>query len=500
MVKSRQSIPLHGGADRMKKAAAGRRKGLLHFGYDALTEKGARRTITTTRKAEDDILNATNRGKLISGARDQQRNFSLAQWMVNRHLDYVTSFSLQVRTGDKVLDDRVESLFEWWGRRKNCDVAKRHSFHSFIRLLELHAVVDGDCALNRLNNGRLQAIEGDRIGDPKSGNVPERVRKAGNTQGVILDNFGAAKSYIINRRRNGGLEYERTIPESRIELHAYLRRFDQIRGVSPLACAINTLQDVYEGFDAAIVKAKLHALFGVAIKRQMQDETDGFEYTDRDDGEAADAETDRYELTFDGGVGKLELEPGDDVDTIESKTPSNEFRDYSLLMIQISMLALDIPITLFDPRESSFSAARQDLLTYIKSVRSKRQKLQDILNTIFAWKVSQWLNAVDTETGGPMLELPGGMAARDIKPKWIFTGVPWIDPAKEQSAESGAIRDRTKSRQQIAAEKGYDWWETLDEIDAEETEMDRRGIVFQIADPGGVVAGQEMTDGDDEDE
>jgi hypothetical protein len=42
----------------------------------------------------------TERRKLISAGRDIHRNFSLAAWMLRKHLDYVSSFTFQCRSGN----------------------------------------------------------------------------------------------------------------------------------------------------------------------------------------------------------------------------------------------------------------------------------------------------------------------------------------------------------------------------------------------------------------
>jgi hypothetical protein len=45
-------------------------------------------------------------------------------------------------------------------------------------------------------------------------------------------------------------------------------RFDQLRGISPLAAAINTLRGTYEGFDYALAKAKVAQMFALAFYRE----------------------------------------------------------------------------------------------------------------------------------------------------------------------------------------------------------------------------------------
>ena len=56
-----------------------------------------------------------------------------------------------------------------------------------------------------------------------------------------------------------------------MEHHGFFDRFDQLRGISPLAPAVNTLRDCYEGYDYALAKMKVAQLFALAFYRQQAD-------------------------------------------------------------------------------------------------------------------------------------------------------------------------------------------------------------------------------------
>ena len=141
-----------------RSAAASRR-----FGYDEVVEDNDRRkppAANTT--SEDDLLTPSKRKKLTGAARDIHRNFAIAGWAIRKHLDYVSTFGFQSRTGIKDLDDLIEALMAWWGRPRNCDVAGRHSLGRLIRLAEARRTVDADVFLMKLSDGQLQAVEGMR--------------------------------------------------------------------------------------------------------------------------------------------------------------------------------------------------------------------------------------------------------------------------------------------------------------------------------------------------
>jgi capsid protein len=469
------------------------------FGYDAINNKGRRNAVVVSSKSEDRELNSSDRKILTSNAEDQRRNVALCRWMINKHLDFVTKFSIQVRTGDQELNKEIERLIAWWSRPKNCDVAGRHSFQGMIRILESLAVVTGDAAISKLSSGKIQGIEGTRIATPSRGDIPEDLTKAKAdgrlTNGIVHDGASRALKYVVNRRVRDGLEFEGVLNSQDVEFLGYFDRWDQIRGVSPIAAALNIMRDLYEGFEYALFKAKYHAFFGVAIYSDGSMEDDYFrqdEIRDKDtnDDDTID-ETDapRYEFQLKPGL-KLELEKGDKVDTIESKTPSNEFQDYSVLMIQVALLALDIPLTFFDSRKSSFSASRSDMSLYMESVERKRAPLHEIIRNLIYWKLGQWTRTSGAD-GSPLLTLPDGMELRDVGIDIIATGVPWIDPMKEVAAGAKEIAIAVNSRQRYCRERGRDFWTILDELEAEEKALIDRGVTVEVATPGALTTRDE---------
>ena len=86
------------------------------FAYDATVDKHRRQPPPSSTKDEDLILKPADRRKLVAQSRDIHRNFTIAGWMIRKHLDYTSTFAFQDRTGSKELDDQIEELFAWWMR------------------------------------------------------------------------------------------------------------------------------------------------------------------------------------------------------------------------------------------------------------------------------------------------------------------------------------------------------------------------------------------------
>ena len=456
-------MPQPADIDRTTKALT--RLSARRFGYDAAKNKNRRRPPSSILKSEDKELTSQERRALIGSARDLQRNYSVAAWAIRRHLGYVATFAFQAKTPSPLLNAILENLVAEWSLPRNCDVAGRHSLPRIIRLAEARRTLDGDLLLIRLADGRIQAVEGDRVRQPTGGwPATADIDREKMVEGVLLDAAGAARAYAVCKRTKiGGFEFERMVPARNVEHHAYFDRFDQVRGISPLVAAINPMQDTYEGFDLALAKMKVAQLFGVAFYREdyeppavVEDaaETD----VDADDSTETDEEaTSPRKIDLGRGPVAFDLEDGEKAQIIESHTPSNEFQTFSQQIIAVGLKALDIPFSFFDESFTNYSGSRQALLQYEFSAENKRQDNRDLLDRLTAWRIALWL-------ADGALELPADLTPADIKWEWIAKGVPWIDPQKEVNADLGAITGALNSRTRICKARGEDFGDIAQEL------------------------------------
>jgi capsid protein len=415
--------------------------------YDATEPKGKRKSIPINTRSEDEVLDRAKRGKLQANSADIQRNFSIAGWAVRRHLDYVSSFQFHSRTGNQQLDGEIEYLMNQWFRPYNCDVAARHSFPRMIRMTEAHSVVYGDHGLVKLGAGNLQALMSDRIRDPNGIALDGTWR-----HGVKVNDYNRALAYAVHKRTKHGLQFERVIPANNLCLHGYFEACDQVRGISPLAPALNPLRDVYEGFDYALAKAKVSQLFAFLVLRKG---LDAAAETTNDDPNKKRSE---YAVNFGKGPVFLDMEPGDDARMLESATPSTQFQDFSNLMIMVALKALDIPFSFFDESHTNFFGSRGAWLHYERSCHDKRERLQELLRRLTIWRLMLFLLDGD-------LRLPAGTNISDLQWEWVPVGMPWWDPAKEINGDLLAIGAGLDNPQRITKERGRgDWYDNIDRI------------------------------------
>jgi len=432
--------------------------------YDAVIDKNRRQSATSILRSEDSELTAQKRRKMVGGTRDLRRNFSIAGWMIRKHLDFVASFNFQCATGDKAVDARVCELMHWYDRAENCDVAGRHSLRKKIRLYEASRVCDGDVFGLKVggsgsDRGKIQDIEGDRI---RTDDRSKQAKGSRVEHGVIVNDAGRPLAYQVHRRDGTRFEFERTIPANRMLAHGFYDRFDQVRGISPIVAALNSLRDVYEGFDYALAKAKVSQMFGLKFTRDAAETFDGVTDNTASGG--------GYDVDFGRGPVMLDLNPGDNAEFIESRNPSTEFQAFTQAIIMVSMKALDLPYSFYDESFTNFFGSRAALIQYQKSCTDKREDVRDLLRKITTWRIGMFID-------DGFLQLPSMMGMEDINFRWTPAGMPWWDPSKEvtgaiKSIDAG-LRTRTEIRQEMY---GDSWPDVIDKLAEEERYMEAAGV------------------------
>lgn len=453
------------------------------FTYDATEAKGRRKQAKIYSGSEDRILDQSKRRKLTANAQDLRRNFSIAAWIVRRHLDYVASFDFHARTGDDELDDRIELLMKIQSRPAACDIRGRHSLPSMIRMAEAHRSIDGDVFLEKLRSRHLGGIEGDRVRNPL-GSVSDPNQWV---HGVKLNRAGRALAYAVHRRVGyGSLQFEKQVAARNMIHHGFFDRYDQTRGISPIASALNPLRDVYENFDYALAKAKVSQLFALAFYREADDAAG-----DLSGGEDSDGDEDKssYQVDFGRGPVNLDLDPGDRAEVLESKQPSTEFQAFTQLVLTAAMKALDVPYSFYDESHTNFFGSRAAWLHYERSCGPKRESIADMLRQITVFWFQRWL--LDG-----LLDLPADMGIADLEFEWVPRGMPWWDPAKEIRGDLMAISAGLDNPQRISKERGRgDWYENVEQIAKAQAWAEAQGVTLSFT-PAAAPQEVEVTNAD----
>jgi len=478
----------------------------ISLGYDGVDSSGKRRGVSTSTKAECAVMTPRKRKTAAATAMDDARNSALLSWMIRKHVDHVASFTPHVSGIPGPVAEELKALLDWHGRRENFDIARRHSRDEAMRLFEVGKILQGDAAFVHLNAQRVQLLEGDRIakstavekGRPLSQRVKRQIDQFGEN-GLRLDmSTGEVLQYCITNRGGSGRGsyFDHIEDAENVNFDGYFFRADQYRGISPLLAALNQHADLRESQEYTLLKIKLMALFGVVIHRN---EMDGADFDDDGTDSAEDDSTStNADSTFNlkGGQPQiLDLDEAHKATEFESKTPPPTVNDYQREMARIVMLALDIPFTMYDSMQSSFSARIADRIEYYGSAQAKRAKNRDVLLRYSDWIIGQWWNVPE----GPISELrqiaeANGVGLRQLRRavEWVPGGEPWLDRAKEIGADAMAVATGLESPQQIIAKRHgtTDWKKILDERAEFYAYAAEQGQPIMIGSPGQSSVGQ----------
>lgn len=431
------------------------------FSYDATEDRGRRRPALTRVKAEDLHADARKRQMLSATTQDLARNFEVAAWAIRKHLDYVASFNFQPKTKDEGYNAVLAETINRLSAKERFDSANRHPLRRGLRITEACRAKDGDCLwlklIGGLDRGRIQGIESYRIDMPR-GDMPEKQTEQW-VNGVRVGSTGAHLDYAIcDLDIRGRKKLVRTVPARNAIYHGFSDRWDQVRGISPIAAALNRFRDIYEGLEYTQAKLKVSQLFGLEFYRETDGSTSPFgpaSASRDDDGDgAADS---GYEVNLSGGGPfVVDMNPGDRVGVIESKTPATEVVNFLKLIIFLALKSLDIPFSFFDESFTNFYGSRGGLIQYLKSCDSKRADLQDLLDAWTKWRLG--IAVADGE-----LDLPSGQEFSSIAWEWVPTGVPWWDSVKEARGAAMSIAMGASSPQRECRLSGSDFYQNVRE-------------------------------------
>ena len=427
--------------------------GSIEFGYDGASSSSKNRKPKKMKlMTEDKQLRATDRKVLQSTTRDLRRNEVAARWILSKHIDFVVRHNFQPNTGDEALDDTLRDFYNYCSKKEQFDISGRYDLNTFMRMLESSAVIDGDVYCVRQRGGYLQAIESDRIRQPtflaeRSGVTPSNGEYESPlkdwVQGVKIDVTGRHKSYAVWKRAENNYEFERNVSAKKVIGMGFWDRFDQTRGISPLAAVVDTIMDLNESYDYALAKAKVAQLFALSITREAN-------WGLSDDGQDDNSDPSRT-VSFDKGPQILDLDPGEEAHFLNASTPETATQDFWKDMIGLTLKSLNIPYSFWDESYTNFNGSRTALILYLRSCEKDRERQVAFRNDWFMWRLKVGILKGE-------IQLP---ASFEIDPKnwlWVPDGLQYWDTMKEASADVALIENGLRSRTEIRRERFGDEW------------------------------------------
>lgn len=465
-------------------------------GYDVVKDKGRRKNPRTGKSKEHVTYNQRNRDKAQGTGYDIVRNDIVAQWAFNKFLDYTTVHYFQSSTGDQGLDEELEFAVDDWSMAENCDISRRHSLDSIIRLHASGKALDGDSAIILTDSWRLQGIEGDNIRTPDwkvdilKNNLTKEI--TGAVQGLILDDFGAVQYYVICRKSEmpGRYEYVATVPASSVIFDGNFFRFDQVRGIPVLNAAANTSTDIKEIDEYQLIKVKMHAMHALAFKSDASQT--GYNEAPLANGVAGQQGTTAttgpaYEFEMDSGM-KIELNPGDSVDMLESKTPSREYKEFSEVMMRKFLLAWGgMPFEYFNPGNASYSVMKHIRAEFkfgiMRFEKKSRETRYSILKWVFPYLLKKYGIALPDK-------FKDGKIFRFLN--WLPQAEPWLEEDREVSAALARIDGGLSNHEIESARRGNDAYDIFRGAKRAQSYIRTSKLVIATGQPGAMLWNQSV--------
>lgn len=375
----------------------------------------------------------------------------------------------------------VEAAWKVWGKKGNCDLSRRLSWHDIERMTLQFVKRDGE-AFIYLSQGRDFRVQ---FIDPL--HIPIKLNeklKNGNhiVMGIELTPQRQPVAYYISSSKQelnpsiyrfGQDKYER-IPAERM-LHVTHPDFaDQTRGYTHMAAAIQRM-NMLQRFDEATMVAQRVAASKMAF---IIDPEEGPAYEGEDSGNEYDPREDVEPGVID------HLAHGSTLASFDPSQPNTVYGEYTKWCLRAMASGLNISYHSLaqDMETVNFSSARVATLEDREMFKADQEWLvRELHDPLFdKWLMNKLLARQITVSGQPV----GADRFDDFSARhWQGRRWSWVDPAKDVAAAKHGVALRTTSISRIIREAGDDPDEVFEEIAADQERLKELGIEVTIDAP-----------------
>ena len=390
-----------------------------------------------------------------------------------------------LNTGDEALDRRVQNLWDAWS--PSCYSANRSNIYTLQSLIARAFFESGECLVRRVIRPvsdmpglpplQLQVIEGDLLDHtyretPKTGSSHQII------QGIEFDADNHRVAYHLYRNHPGdtygGFALERvSVPASEI-LHLYQEgRPGQVRGIPWLHAVIPAVWDLAGYSDSERVRAKCAAsvmafVTGGDPESGVPSGVDGMAPAiDSDGALVTDTSGNPIEHITPGWIAHLPI--GKDV-VFNHPGTADGYSDYvraSLKEISAG-IGLSYATLTGDMSDSNFAQSKLGQNQQNQLIRSLREQVfvPMVMAPIWRW----WVD----------LGIAAGLlpdAAEIYDTAWSQPQAVSVDRLADAQADKIEMRNATRCRREIIAASGRDPDDVDREIEKDQENRDRMGIV-----------------------
>lgn len=427
--------------------------------------------------------------RLRARCRDLTRNNPHAKravtvWTTNLVGDGIVP---RAKTGDAVLDERVNSLFKEFV--ETCDAAGQLDFYG-LQTLAVRGMIDGGEMLIRRRWRRgddglpvpvqFQVLEGDHLDHNKTNTFDSGARIV---QGVEFDAIGNRSAYWLFRDHPGdsfpsfrdGL-VSRAVPASEVA-HLYLKERTQTRGVPWGHAVLQRLRDLDDYEDAEIMRKKVEACVVAFVLGQTPEEVE--------DGQSIAPEV----INQDGfAVEKFEpgliarVKGGTDV-KFNSPTGPGGFPQYVKVGMHSVAAGYDLPYSLLsgDLADVNFTSSRVGLVEFRRLATQRQWQcvVKMACQPMWDWFVEA-------------AQLVGKLPMRSIPCDWQPPAFESVNPLDDANADMVNVRSGKVTMPELIAKTGRNPDDVLAEHIEWKKKVEAAGLVFD-SDPSKVArAGTEQ--------
>ena len=425
----------------------------------------------------------------VERGRAAVRNHPLVEQGINRVIANLRldDFTLDVDSGDEVLDADVQASWEQWcgetsAGRNLCDYEGTRSFQQIARQSFFNRCADGDIIHLPTREGSIQTWESHHVRTPfgmprfaandQNGIVHGAEVVAGRTVAYWITPFNLPASGSLTRQ--GQAKRFPVFDSEGRKITFWLgfrHRFFQRRGISRLSAPRDAMTG-FEDLNYAHIKSSLRR----ALISYLMESTGPQELKPLHGGSIPKA-GDRYARSHGLGLESVVIEQqgepaqvfktpeGYKMEGWNANLPPDSWFEHSALLLTMLAVNLDLPLSflLLDGSLVNFHGGRMTFdQVKLRMRQIQRDEIQGFWAPIFEW----WL--VQKTTPGARLFDPNlaSAIARGADPyRYTFRphGWPYVKPAEDVAAEREAELNNLKSRRCILAERGCD----LDEVDRE---------------------------------
>lgn len=462
--------------------------------YEAATTSRTRRNPSDNRSGNS--LTALAGSTLRGQARHLEQNHDIVRGILSTLVNNVVGpkgigIEPNVKNANgetnKEFNDQIEKLLKDWAQKP--ETTHQLTWAKTQRLVARAWFRDGEC-LSKSVAGlvtsldhktkvpfSIELLEADHIAD-----VNDNVKV---WQGIEVNGWGQPVFYHLYDNHPSEASYlmgtPRKVSAGLIDHIKFTDRFKQLRGVSVFSSVLNRLNDLKDYEDSERIAAKIAANMAAYIKKGSADHfTPGGE-----------AETDDREFVLGMGTIWDNLEPGEDIGTIQSNRPSQLLLPFRNAMLRAIASGTHTGYSSISKSyDGTYSAQRQELIEQW----AHYQVLSDEFISMFVEPTYRRFVKIAMASG--VLKVPPSIDKDTLFDAAFLTpSMPWIDPKKEAEGHKAMLEEHLTTPQKIIRQRGDNPTDVLDQWQQWEKELRDRNLKNDEPAPAGFFTPGEKTDG-----